>query len=254
MPLKPFALLLTLLLTLSSGLARSAESLTVYAAASLTNALNEVLEAFSQTHSTAVIANYAASSTLARQIAQGAPADIYVSANLQWMEYLAEAGLLADDSRRTLLGNQLVLVTASNSSIAPVNLEQHWDLAASLGDSRLAVGDPDHVPAGRYAKQALQWLNLWSVAEPRLARANNVRGALALVERGEAPLGIVYRSDATSARVRVVATFAAQSHSPIEYPAAIVRNADSPQARALLTFLGTSEAADIFRRYGFEVR
>jgi molybdate transport system substrate-binding protein len=257
MPLKPvtlLALLLSLLLPLSSTMARSAESLTVYAAASLTHALDEVLNAFSENHATAVIANYASSSTLARQIAQGAPADLYLSANLQWMDYLDDAGLLAENSRRTLLGNELVLITAASSDRAAIDLGLHWDLAGSLGDSRLAVGDPDHVPAGRYAREALQWLNLWSVAEPRLARTNNVRGALALVERGEAPLGIVYASDAIGARVRVLAQFESRSHRPIEYPVAIVHSADSPDARALLAFLQTPAAAEIFRRHGFDVR
>ncbi|UTW13720.1 molybdate ABC transporter substrate-binding protein [Marinobacterium rhizophilum] len=253
-PVTLLALLLALLLPQSSAMARSAEPLTVYAAASLTRALDEVLDAFSQTHTTAVIANYASSSTLARQIAQGAPADLYLSANLQWMDYLDNAGLLAQNSRRTLLGNRLVLVTAANSTLAPIELEPHWDLAASLGDGRLAVGDPDHVPAGRYAQQALEWLNLWSVAEPRLARANNVRGAVALVERGEVPLGIVYGSDAIGTGVRVLAQFPDQSHRPIDYPVAIVRNADSPDARALLAFLQTPAAAEIFRRSGFDMR
>ncbi|ANG62382.1 molybdate ABC transporter substrate-binding protein [Marinobacterium aestuarii] len=254
MRLKPIAVLLSLLLSLASLPARSAESLSIYAAASLTNALNAVIAAFGETHPTRVIANYASSSTLARQIAQGAPADLYISANLQWMDYLTETGVLADDSRRTLLGNRLVLVTGTNSALVPVELDQDWNLAGALGDSRLALGDPDHVPAGRYAKEALQWLGLWPVAEPRLARANNVRGALALVERGEAPLGIVYGSDAASARVRVLAEFPARSHSPIDYPIAIVRSADRPAARELLAFLSTPQATDIFRRYGFEVR
>ncbi len=253
-PAHLLALLLVLLLPLFSGMARSAEPLTVYAAASLSRALDEVLDAFGQTHAAPVSANYASSSTLARQIAQGAPADLYLSANLQWMDYLADAGLLANDSRHTLLGNQLVLVTADDSNLAAIKLTPNWDLAASLGDSRLAVGDPDHVPAGRYAMEALQWLGLWPVAEPRLARANNVRGALALVERGEAPLGIVYASDAIGAKVRVLGHFEPQSHSPIDYPVAIVRDADSPDARALLAFLQTPAAASIFRRHGFEVR
>nr|WP_067296477.1 molybdate ABC transporter substrate-binding protein [Marinobacterium profundum] len=253
MRLKPIAVLLGLLLGLLSGTTRSAESLSIYAAASLTNALNDVIAAYGETHSTRVIANYASSSTLARQIAQGAPADLYISANLQWMDYLTEAGVLADDSRRTLLGNRLVLVTARDSALATVELHPDWDLAGALGDSRLALGDPDHVPAGRYAKEALQWLGLWPVAEPRLARANNVRGALALVERGEAPLGIVYGSDALSARVRILAEFPPHSHSPIDYPVAIVRNADSPAARELLAFLNAPHATDIFRRHGFEV-
>ncbi len=254
MRLKFTAAVLGLLLNLASLPARSAESLSVYAAASLTNALNEVISAFGEGHSTRVIANYASSSTLARQIAQGAPADLYISANRQWMDYLTEAGVLANDSRRTLLGNRLVLVTARDSTLTPIELNPDWDLAGALGDSRLAVGDPDHVPAGRYAKEALQWLRLWPLAEPRLARANNVRGALALIERGEAPLGIVYASDALSARVRVLAEFPNHSHSPIDYPVAIVRSADRPAARALLAFLSSPRAATIFRSYGFEVR
>ncbi len=252
--LKPLLLTLIVLLNSMPTLSRAAEPLSVYAAASLTNALNEVFKAFGQTHPAPVIANYASSSVLARQIAQGAPADLYLSANVQWMDYLDAAGMLAADSRGTLLGNQLVLVTSSSSDQSAISLNPDWDLAAALGDSRLAVGDPDHVPAGRYAKESLQWLGLWTVAEPRLARANNVRGALALVERGEAPLGIVYRSDAISGRIKTLATFPAHSHSPIEYPVAILRTADRPEVRELLRFLGSPAAVEIYQRYGFEVR
>jgi molybdate transport system substrate-binding protein len=229
--------------------ARAAE-LTVFAAASLTNALQEVTAGRSD-----IRFSFAASSTLARQIEQGARADLFLSADEEWMDYLAKRDLIAADTRTASLSNTLVLV-APVERAAPVTLAPGLDLAALLGPGgRLVTGDPAHVPVGRYARQALERLGLWAVAEPRLARSENVRAALVLVERGEAPFGIVYGTDAALApKVRVVATFPADSHAPISYPMAVVKARDSAAARELLARLTGPEARAIYQRMGFVVR
>jgi len=238
------------------SLAQAAERITLFAAASLTNAITDVVNAYEQTHETSVVTSFASSSTLARQIAQGAPADIYLSANQKWMDYLQEQGSIDEASRQTLLGNTLVLVAPKDSPLEKVDVSAKWKPSDQLGDDgRMAVGDPDHVPAGRYAMQALESLGLWSAVESKLARANSVRAALALVERGEAPLGIVYGTDArVSEAVKVVGRFPESSHTPIEYPVAIVKGHEGPEVEQLAQFLQSETAADIFRAYGFEVR
>ncbi|MGL5668059.1 MAG: molybdate ABC transporter substrate-binding protein, partial [Shewanella sp.] len=196
----------------SVSFAADKEQVTVFAAASLTNALNEIGQQYEKEHQTKVIFSYASSSTLAKQIANGAPADLFISANQKWMDYLVDAKAVNADSRITLLKNTLVLIAEKNSPVDQVTLNSDWDIKAAVNGSRLAVGDPDHVPAGQYAKQALENLNLWKTAEPLLARANTVRAALALVEQGEAPLGIVYSTDAKVAqKIKIVATFPATS-------------------------------------------
>lgn len=230
-----------------------AETVRVFAAASTTDALNEVIGAYTKAGGETVLASYASSSTLAKQVEQGAPADVFVSANPKWMDYLEKAGLLKDGSRADLLGNALVLVAPKDSTVAPT-LEKGFPLADLLGDGRLSVGDPDHVPAGIYAKTALTTFGVWAVAEPKLARASDVRGALALVERGEAPLGIVYSTDAAiTDGVRIAATFPEDSHDPITYPVALTKEA-GPDAAGFLDFLKTDEAKAIFERYGFVVK
>ncbi|WP_119458483.1 molybdate ABC transporter substrate-binding protein [Rhodospirillaceae bacterium SYSU D60014] len=249
---------LLLALTLMAVSARAAEIL-VFAAASTKDSIDEISERFAAEGHGAeghgqVIASFASSSTLAKQIENGAPADLYISADRRWMDYLAERDLIVADSRFNLLGNSLVL-------IAPRDTDWTIDLAAGaplveiLGDSRLAMGDPDHVPAGRYGKAALQSLNVWSTIEPKLARAKDVRAALALVERGEAAAGIVYATDAAASdAVRVVDVFPATSHPEIVYPVAIVAGHDEPDVRALYRFLGGPEARAVFERYGFTQR
>lgn len=233
------------------GLSR-AESVRVLAAASTTDAMNEVIAAYAKAGGAAVLPSYASSSTLAKQIEQGAPADLFVSANPKWMDYLEKAGLLKEGSRLDLLGNALVMIAPTASTVAPT-LDKGFPLADLLGDGRLSVGDPDHVPAGMYAKTALTNLGVWDIAEPKLARASDVRGALALVERGEAPLGIVYSTDAAiSEGVRVAATFPESSHDPITYPVALTKDAGS-DAEAFFAFLKGDEAKAIFERYGFVV-
>lgn len=231
--------------------ARAAD-LTVFAAASLTNALQDAARAWQAQGGAPVHLNFAASSTLARQLEQGGRANIYASADLKWMDWVQARHLIVDSTRRTLLGNRLVLVMPKDQ-VRPVTLAKGFDLSALLGPhGRLAVGNPSHVPAGLYARQALTSLGLWTVAEPRLARAENVRAALLLVERGEVPAGIVYSTDAAVAPgVAVAGTFPADSHKPIAYPFAVTRTGDTPQARALLAFLEGPVAAKIFIHYGF---
>lgn len=227
--------------------------LTVFAAASTTEAVTELAKLFQRKTGTRVVASFASSAALARQIEQGAPADVFLSANPQWMDVLAERELIVPETRSDLLGNRLVLI-APAASAGTVTIAEGFPLAEMLGDGRLAVGDPDHVPAGQYAKQALQALGVWTAVAPKLARAGDARAALTLVERGEAPFGIVYASDAAATpRVRVVAGFPPESHAPIIYPVAVVAGRDGPSARAFVDFLKTPEAGQVFRKHGFSV-
>lgn len=224
--------------------------LVVFAAASLTEALDEVDRAFTAHTQLAVRASYASSSVIARQIEAGAPADAFVAADQQWMDYLDKHGLLQPGSRRDVVANALVLIAPADSRVQ-LKIAPHFALAAALGDGRLATGDPDSVPAGDYARTALTRLGVWQSIEPRLARAENVRAALAFVARGEAPLGIVYRTDALAEkRVRIVDTFPADTHPPITYPAAATAGA-RPETAQYLKFLASYEAREIFTRYGF---
>ena len=197
---------------------------------------------------------FAASSTLARQIEQGAPADLFMSADETWADYLQQRALLVPGTRVSPLGNALVLVAPAGAPAAGIMLDRGTDLAALLGpQGRIATGDPAHVPVGRYAKAALVWMGQWEAIAPRLARAENVRAALLLVERGEARFGIVYATDAAASQaVRVVATFPPDSHAAITYPFALTRRAEAnPQARALLDFLAGPQAAPTWQRFGF---
>jgi len=232
----------------------------VFGAASLTDALGEAGRLFSARATTLaggtpvhipIRTSFAASSVLARQIEAGAPAEVFLSADTEWMDYLAQRHLLRAGTRRDLLGNALVLI-APAASTAHVTLAPHVDLLAALAGGRLATGDPDSVPIGRYAQAALTHLAIWEQVAPHLVRAENVRSALEYVARGEAPLGIVYRTDAlVEKRVRIVATFPADSHPPIVYPVALTSGA-SERAAAFEAFLESDAARDIFTRYGFE--
>ncbi|MFL5336273.1 MAG: molybdate ABC transporter substrate-binding protein [Geminicoccaceae bacterium] len=224
----------------------------VFAAASLKNALDDVIATYGKESGTKVIASYAASSALAKQIEQGAPAQLFISADLDWMDYLEQRHLIADATRKNLLGNSLVLVASRDSQQGEVAIGQGFDLAALLGDGRLAVGDVKAVPAGKYAKASLEKLGAWSGVESKLAQSENVRAALALVARGEAPLGIVYKTDAASdPGVRIVGTFPADSHPPIIYPVAVTTAGEGGGAAAFLKFLETPSARSAFERYGF---
>ncbi len=226
---------------------------TVFAAASLTDALRALGQEWQARGNPAPRFSFAASSALARQIEQGAPADIFASADEAWMDFLQSRNLIVEASRVSPLGNALVLVAPAGSALR-VALARGTDLGALLGpNGRLATGDPAHVPVGRYAQAALTWMGQWEAIAPRLARADNVRGALLLVERGEAPLGIVYETDARASQgVRIVATFPAESHPPVTYPFALTRRAAAnPAARAFLAFVTSAEAAPTWQRFGF---
>jgi molybdate transport system substrate-binding protein len=242
-----------LLLALSLP-AAAQEKLTVFAAASLRNALEAADAAFSNETGLAIVASYAASSALAKQIGEGAPADVLISADTQWMDWLASRKLIAADTRVNLLGNALVLIAAKGAALDHVDIVQGFDLARLAGDGRIAVADVRAVPAGLYAKAALEKLGVWAVAQPKLAQAENVRAALSYVARGEAPLGIVYATDAkVEPGVKIVGTFPENSHPPIVYPAAIVAGHDRAAAKRYLDFLRGAEARVIFESYGFSV-
>ncbi|MBP7062899.1 molybdate ABC transporter substrate-binding protein [Ferrovibrio sp.] len=238
------------LLCTGFGASARAQDLLVFAAASLKTALDEIHAG--QPQGLAIKVAYAASSALARQIEAGAPADIFISADLDWMDYVQQRNLLRPGSRSNLLGNRLSLVAPVDSK-ATIHLQPGADLAALLGkDGRLAMGDVNAVPAGKYGKAALQALNIWPQLSGRIAQAENVRAALALVARGEAPLGIVYRTDAANdAKLRVLADFPENSHPPIIYPAAVVATSKHPQAAAYLARLREPSAAAILTKFGF---
>jgi molybdate transport system substrate-binding protein len=237
-----------------SAAAARADEVVVFAAASTTNAVTEIGQMFTAKSGTAVKSSFASSSTLAKQIEQGAPAQIFISADQKWADYLDQKKLLAAGSRSNLLGNSLVLIAPSDTKSPDLKIEQGFDLVAALQGGRLSVGDPDHVPAGIYAKEALTNLGVWPVLEPRLARQNDVRAALALVERGEAPFGIVYSTDASVSKgVKVIGTFPASSHKPVSYPVALVAGHDTPAAKAFLEFLKSPAAKAVFKKYGFVV-
>lgn len=245
-------LLLIALGVLLPVLAARAQPATVFAAASLTNAMQAVATAWVKQGHPAPILSFASSSTLARQIEAGAPANIFASADEKWMDYLAERHAIVPEARKDVLTNRLVLVVPAGNPVQ-ATLGPGFDLAALLGpNGRLAVGDPAHVPAGIYAKQALTKLGLWTAVAPRLAPAEDVRAALLLVERGEAAAGIVYATDANATRaVRVAGSFPPDSHDPIRYPFAIVRGGDTPEARALLAFIEGPEGLALFAKSGF---
>jgi molybdate transport system substrate-binding protein len=242
-------------LMLASGRPASAQAsdrLTVYAAASLKNALDEINLAFSRSRGgVRVTASYAASSTLARQIEQGAQADVFVSADTEWMDYAATRGLVRPRSRVDLLTNRLALVAPAASTVR-LTPARGFPIARALGEGRLAMAGLD-VPAGRYAKSALTALGVWGAVAPRVAYAENVRAALIFVSRGEAPLGIVYDTDAlVEPKVRIVALFPPGSHPRITYPAAVTARSKTPAAGRYLDFLKGPRAAVIFAKYGFQ--
>jgi molybdate transport system substrate-binding protein len=222
------------------------ERVLVFAAASLKNALDEANDAFPSR----VVASYGASSALARQIENGAPAQVFISADLEWMDYLERKHLLQPGTRRNLVGNRLVLVARQDAQTA-LRIAPGFALAKALGNGRLALASPDTVPAGKYARAALEKLGVWDSVSRRLAAAENVRAALLLVSRGEAPLGVVYETDARAERaVRVVDRFAASLHPPIVYPAAALRGS-GPQAAGYLAFLASPQGMAVFEKHGF---
>ncbi len=238
-------------LMLVGAVSAKAQEITVYAAASMTDAL-EAVAAPLRAKGVAAKFSFGSSSTLARQIENGAPADVFVSADEDWMNYLATRNLIVPDSRKVFAGNDLVLIAPADKP-AEIEISRSTDFLTLLGaQGRIATGDPAHVPVGRYAKAALENLGLWNAVSGRIAGAENVRVALTLVERGEAPFGIVYGTDAKSSpRVVVVGNFPAGSYPPVAYPAAIVAKRDAKPARDFIAFLSSAEGKAIFQRFGF---
>jgi len=229
------------------------EKVMVFAAASLKNALDAVNAACAADVGEAATISYAASSALAKQIEQGAPADIFMSADLDWMKYLADKNLIKTGTEVKLLGNQIVLVAPADSK-AEAKVEKGFDLAGLLGDGRLAMANVDAVPAGRYGKAALEALGVWASVEGKVAQAENVRAALALVSTGEAPLGIVYKTDANAEpKVKVVGTFPQDSHPPIVYPVAQTAGSKHAETPAFLNCLQSAKAKALFEAQGFSV-
>jgi len=228
-------------------------NVTVFAASSLNEALARVADAWSRETGHVVVRSHAGSSTLARQIQEGAPADIFIPASPDWMDALEASGDLRKGTRRVILGNALVLV-AHGQNRPPVTIDPSLDLAGMLGDGRLAMAQVDSVPAGVYGKAALSALGLWEKVAARVAQADSVRAAIVFVARGEAPLGIVFATDAAlEARVSILATFPPETHPPILYPAAITRQSRSPVAQAFLDYLTSDAARMIWRHFGFRL-
>jgi molybdate transport system substrate-binding protein len=239
-------------LALLTGQPAAADNLTVFAAASLKNALDDIAAKWKDNGAGTVGASYASSSTLAKQIEQGAPADVFISADTQWMDYVNKKSLV--ETPHDLLGNRLVLISAKDNPLT-LEIKPGLKLAEVLGDGRLAVGDPSNVPAGIYAKEALTKLKIWDSVQPKLAPAADVRAALTLVSRGEAPLGIVYETDAkVDPKVRIAAVFPEDSHKPIVYPVAVVKTSKNANAAKFVAFLSGPAAKEIFVKYGFSVK
>jgi molybdate transport system substrate-binding protein len=236
-----------------SALPAHAKDVVVFAAASLKNALDDAAAVWMRETGGRAVVSYAASNALAKQIEAGAPADIFFSADVDWMDYAASRNLIVPESRANLLGNSLVLIAPKDAAVQ-VSLEPGLELASVLGGGRLAMGHVDAVPAGKYGKAALEKLDAWDGVKGRIAQTDNVRAALFLVSRGEAPLGIVYRTDAISdPNVKVVATFPDGSHPPIVYPVAATKDANKTDAASFLGFLRSDKARPYFERQGFTV-
>ena len=250
---KRFVAALALLAAFVAHPAAAQEAITIFAAASLKNALDDANAAFTKATGIKVTASYEASSALAKQIEAGAPADVFISADLRWMDYAAQKNLIRPDSRFNLLGNRLVLIAPKESKLDRVTISQGFDIAKLAGDGRIAVADVKAVPAGLYAKAALEKLGAWAAAEPKLAQAVNVRATLAFVARGEAPLGIVYATDAkVEPKVKIIGVFPDGSYPPVIYPVAATATSKTAAAR-YLQFLRSGAAKAIFEKYGFSV-
>jgi molybdate transport system substrate-binding protein len=227
------------------------KSITVFAAASMKNAVDDIDAAFTKKTGIKVVVSYAATPALMKQIEQGAPADVFASADIEWMDYGAQHKLIKDDTRVNLLGNRLVLIAPKDSKIETVDIRPGFDLATLAGDGRIVTADVRSVPAGKYAKAALETLGAWTAAERKFAMVDNVRAALLLVARGEAVLGIVYETDAkVEPSVKIVGHFPADSHPTIAYPVALTATA-KPEAAQYLAFLRSQDAKVVFEKYGF---
>ena len=225
----------------------------VFAAASLKNALDAIDEKYEYDTGKKVVASLAASSTLAKQIENGAPADVFISADLDWMDYLAQHDLIRPDTRKNIVGNELVLIAPKASTVS-VKIAPGFDLAKLLAGGKLAMADTNAVPAGKYGKAALEKLGVWDQVAGQIAQAENVRAALALVARNEAPLGIVYQTDAAvEPGVKIVGTFPADTHPPIIYPIALLAGSKNPDAPGYLSYVESAEARPLFEQQGFTV-
>jgi len=252
----PFASLLKLVavvfaLGAAGGVRAQPQPLTVFAAASLQNVMKEIGADYTKASGTPIAFSFAGSSTLARQIVEGAPVDLFISADPQWMDYTQSHGLVEGASRVDLLANQLALIAPKGSTLS-LKIAPGFAIAKALGDGRLAMADPDAVPAGLYGKAALTKLGVWPQVEGKVAKGDSVRAALVFVAKGEAPLGIVYDTDAKiDPDVRIVDLFPSDSHPPILYPAAVIVSPKSPAARAFLAYLQSPPARAVFARYGF---
>jgi len=230
-----------------------AQDLHVFAAASLKEALDDAAQQFQRVNGQKIAVSYAASPALAKQIENGAPADIFISADLDWMDYVDQRKLIRAGTRANLLRNRLVLIAPAQSTVQ-VEIKPGFPLAKLLGDGRLSLADPDSVPAGKYAKAALEKLGVWSGVQEKIARAENVRAALNFVARNETPLGIVYQTDANAEKkVRVVGRFPAETHPGIIYPVALIAASRHAAAPAFFTYLKSPDARAIFEKYGFSV-
>ncbi|EOK5719899.1 molybdate ABC transporter substrate-binding protein [Vibrio parahaemolyticus] len=229
----------------------AATDLKVYAASSMTNAIDEIAQDFKEMYDVTVTPVYGGSSSIARQIINGAPADVFISANTKWMDYLVDEGVIDSDNVTNLVRNSLVLIAPQSSSLAVFNFADANAWEAALNGSRLALGNPTSVPAGMYAKESLTTLGVWKEIQTKVAPAKNVRLALALVERGEAPLGVVYKTDAQlTNKVKIVGEFASDTHAAIVYPAAVVN--DSTESRQFFQYLKSEDAKRVFAHYGFQ--
>lgn len=225
----------------------------VFAAASLKTALDEIAAAFAKDTGNSLTITYASSAVLAKQIEQGAPADVFISADIPWMDYVEKANLLKPLTRKDLLGNKLVLIEPSDQT-TKLTIEKGFDLAGATGDGKIAVCSVTSCPAGVYGKEALQSLGIWEAVEPKLAQADNVRAALALVARGEARFGIVYSTDAKAEpKVKVVGTFPGSTHKPIVYPVALLASSTNPAAPKAISFLSSQAATKILLAQGFTI-
>jgi len=249
--LSPIVALLGLLAVFAQP-AVAQDKLTVFAAASLRNALDDANAAFAKTSGVKVVASYAATSALVKQIEQGAPADVFMSADLKWMDYAVEHKLVKTDTRVNLLGNRLVLIAPKDSKLDRIGIAKGFDIAALAGSGRIAVADVKAVPAGRYAKAALEALGAWPAAETKLAMAENVRATLAFVARGETEIGIVYETDARiDPGVKIVGAFPDGSHPAVTYPVAVTSDSRNAHSARYISFLRSSPAKAIFEKYGF---
>ena len=252
-------LIIFILFILTTGLSQAGEqkdSIIIFAAGSTINAVSDIAELFSKQQGIKTVPSFASSSTLARQIDNGAPAHVYISANKKWMDYLEKDNMIEPKTRFNLLSNSIVLIAPKNSKLKNINIKKNFPLASLLGSGRMAMGDPEHVPSGIYGKQAMKNLGVWDSVKDKIVPSKDVRAALVLVERGEVPLGQVYSTDAAISpdKVKIISYFPADSHTPIVYPAAIVAGHANTGSMKFLEFLKSSEAKQIFEKYGFNVQ